>query len=64
MADVNPNALNNLADALCQDIARTSDQELLAEAAEDYHDPRAPARARRANISSHGPSGQHASAYS
>jgi tetratricopeptide (TPR) repeat protein len=45
MADVNPNALNNLADALCKDIARTSDQELLAEAAEDYGDPRAPARA-------------------
>jgi tetratricopeptide (TPR) repeat protein len=45
MADVNPNALNNLADALCQDIARTSDRELLAEAAEDYDDPRAPARA-------------------
>jgi hypothetical protein len=46
MADVNPNALNNLADALCQDITRTSDQELLAEAAEDYGD-RAPARGVR-----------------
>src|SRR5262245_56716586 len=44
MPNVNPNALNNLADALCQDIARTSDRELLAEAAEDYGDPRALAR--------------------
>jgi hypothetical protein len=36
MSDVNPNALNNLADALSQDIARISDQELLAEVAEDH----------------------------
>jgi tetratricopeptide (TPR) repeat protein len=39
--DANPNALKNLADALCQDIVQTKEQELLAEAAEDFGDPRA-----------------------
>ena len=45
MSNVNPNSLNNLADALSPDIARMNDQELLTEVAEDYGDPRAFVRA-------------------
>src|SRR5438552_645207 len=41
MNNVNPNALNNLADALSPDIARLDERELLAEVAEDLGDPRA-----------------------
>src|SRR5262249_945757 len=39
--DVKQDALDNLADALTEDILNTPDDELLREVAEDYGDPRA-----------------------
>ena len=39
--DVKQDALDNLADALTEDILNTPDDELLREVEEDYGDPRA-----------------------
>ena len=39
--DVKQDALDNLADALTEDILHTPDDELLREVEEDYGDPRA-----------------------